>query len=289
MSQNTLKFGARTVEISHPEKEFFPDAELTKADLVDYYRRIADVMVPHLRNRPLVMHRYPDGLGDGGFVQQECPDYFPDWVDRVTVDKKTGGSVTHALCNNAATLVYLANQACTTPHVWLSRCDRPRYPDRIIFDLDPPEDDFEPVRRAALDLKESIESEGLAPFVMTTGSRGLHVLIPVRRDRDFDAIRDWAGTLAQKLADRHPDRLTTEQRKEKRGNRLFLDILRNAYGQTAVAPYAVRMKPGAPVATPLDWDELGDRTLHPRRYTVGNIFRRLGQKSDPWEELIIDN
>jgi bifunctional non-homologous end joining protein LigD len=284
MSAETIQFNSHTVELSNINKIFFPDAEITKGDLIDYYRRIADTMLPHLRQRAIVMHRYPDGLQGEGFVQQDMPDYFPDWVERVTVQKK-GGRVTHPVCNEAATLVYLANQACTMPHVWLSRVETLNYPDRLIFDLDPPGNDFTPVREAARSLHQLVEEIGLVSFVTTTGSRGLHVVIPLDASWDFDRVRTFAQDLAEVLRRRDPENLTTEQYKEKRGDRLFLDTKRNAYAQTAVAPYAVRMKPGAPIATPLDWDELTDSDLHSQRYTIGNIFRRLGQKADPWQNI----
>jgi bifunctional non-homologous end joining protein LigD len=232
----------------------------------------------------VTMHRFPDGLSGENFFQKEVPDYFPDWIERVIV-KKEGGEIEHLLCQNAATLVYMADQACLTPHIWLSRIDRQDKPDRLIFDLDPPDDSFESASRAAKYLKVILEDADLVPFLMTTGSRGLHVVIPLNRSEDFDTVRDYARKIAETLSERHPDHFTTEQRTDKRGNRVFLDYLRNAYAQTAVTPYAIRAKSGAPVATPVDWDELDHRSLHSRSYTIKNIFRRLGQKNDPWKNI----
>jgi bifunctional non-homologous end joining protein LigD len=175
------------------------------------------------------------------------------------------------------------DQGLVTPHIWLSRADKLHRPDKLIFDLDPPGSDFEPVRAAAQALHDLLPELGLAPFVMTTGSRGAHVVAPLDRSADFDVVRSFAKDVSQVLAQRYPDRLTVETRKAKRQGRLFLDTLRNAYGQNSVAPYGVRAKPGAPVATPIDWDELSDPDLHSQSYTVKNIFRRLGQKEDPWK------
>jgi bifunctional non-homologous end joining protein LigD len=189
------------------------------------------------------------------------------------------------VCQNAATLVYLANQACITPHLWLSRQDKPDHPDRMIFDLDPWDDDFEPVRSAARSLKKLLEALELVPFLMTTGSRGLHVVVPLDRKSNFDEVREFALDVADLLANQEPGRLTTEQSKEKRGSRIFVDVLRNAYAQTTPAPYAVRAKAGAPVAAPLEWEELSSRSVNSRRYTLRNMFRRLGQKEDPWEGM----
>lgn len=286
MSEKQLQIGRQTVEVSNLDKVLFPDDGLTKRDLIDYYRRIADVMLPHLRERPLNMQRFPDGIDASGFYEKKVPSYFPDWITTVDILVKEDGSTQpQVVCDSAATLVYLANQACITPHVWLSRVDKLEHPERLILDLDPPGSDFEPVRQAALALHDLLDEVGLVPFVMTTGSRGLHVVAPLKRSVGFDAVRDVARDLMDVLAGRHPEQFTTETRKDKRNGRLFLDYLRNAYGQTAVAPYAIRPKPGAPVATPLDWEELHDRDLHSQRYNVHNIFRRMGQKEDPWHAI----
>jgi bifunctional non-homologous end joining protein LigD len=233
------------------------------------------------------MHRFPNGIHEQGFFQKEAPEYFPDWITRAPVElKEAGGQQLQVVCDKAATLVYLANQACITPHAWLSRLENLAHPDKMIFDLDPPGDDFDPVRAAALALKEMLEQAGLVPYLMTTGSKGLHVVVPLDRSDHFDTVREFARELANVLAQREPDRFTTEVRKDQRKGRLFLDYLRNAYGQTAVAAYAVRAKPGAPIATPLDWEEISATRLDSQRYHIGNIFRRLGKKDDPWKGMM---
>ena len=279
-----LKFGRYTVETSNEEKLFFPDEEISKGDLIDYYQKIAEKLVPCVKERPLVMKRYPDGIKGESFFQKEIGDYFPDWIERVKVKKK-GGTVTHVQCDNAATLVYLANQACIELHPWLSRSDKLHYPDQLIIDLDPSGDDFSQAVFGARVLKELFDELDLKAFLKTTGSRGLHVLVPLNRRANFDKVREFAQDAAKLLAQRHSDKLTIEARKAKRRGRLLIDTARNAYAQTAVAPYAVRAKPGAPVATPLDWDEIGNKKLNSQSYNVRNIFRRLGRKTDPWKDL----
>lgn len=279
-----IKVGRRNIEVSNADKVLFPDAGITKGGLVDYYRRIAPNMLPHIRGRPLNLHRFPDGIDAGGFYQQNVPDHFPDWIARARLPKQ-GGVVEHCLCNDAATLVYLAAQACITPHAWLARAVHPRHPDRMIFDLDPPGDEFEPARFAARTVRAVLEDIDIGSFVMTTGSRGLHVVVPLDAGADFEAVRDFARRVASASAARAPKRLTTEQRKDKRRGRLYLDIMRNAYGQTAVAPYAVRAKPGAPVATPLAWNELDDARLRSNSHRIGNIFSRLARRQDPWHGI----
>jgi len=280
----TLKFGKYTVETSNTDKVFFPDQKITKGDVIEYYHKIADSMLPYLKNRPLAMQRFPDGLDGESFFQKDISDYFPGWIDRMKI-RKEDGSVTHVVCNNTATLVYLANQACLTPHIWLSRVDKLDYPDRLVFDLDPPSDDFASVRDAAQLALELFDELKLSVFVQTTGSRGVHLVVPLAAGEKFDAVRDFAQKAAQFLVDDHGDSLTVEQRKDKRGNRVFIDTNRNAYGQLMVAPYSVRARKGAPVATPIEREELGNSDLTSQSYTLKNIFRRLGQRDDPWSGM----
>ena len=273
-----------TIEIDNADKIFFPDAGYTKADLVAYYRRIAPQMRPHIENRPLTLHRFPDGIDGVNFIQKSIAEHYPDWVERVTVDKEDG-HITHALAADADTLAWLVDQGTVAFHVWLSRADKPYRPDRLIFDLDPPGDDFAVVVRAARAVRARLGQLGLEAFVMTTGSSGLHVTVPLERRHDFDCVRDFAARVAEQLVAQHPRDFTTAHRKDKRRGRLYLDIRRNAYAQTGIAPYSLRAKPGAPVATPLDWDELGDAKIGPRRFHLGNIFRRLAQRDCPWADI----
>ena len=281
-----MKVGVHTLDITHPDKVLFPESGLTKGDLIDYYEQIAPVILPHLKDRPVSLQRFPDGIGEQGFFQKETPDYYPDWIETAEVEKLEEGGIQHqVVVSNVATLVYLANQAAITLHAWLSLSGRLDYPDKMIFDLDPPGEDFKVVRDGARTLREMLQELGLVPFVKTTGSRGLHVVVPLDQSTDFDKVRDFARGVADALGRREPERFTTEVRKEKRAGRLFVDYLRNAYGQTAVAPYSVRAKPGATVATPLEWDELGRGDLDSKRYTIKNIFRRLAQKDDPWQDM----
>jgi bifunctional non-homologous end joining protein LigD len=280
----TYHFGRYKVKTSHEDKTFFPEAGITKGDLIEYYRKIARVMLPYIRERPLMMHRYPDGIAGKDFYQKDVPDYFPSWIRTKKVPKKEG-TVLHALCNNAASLVYLADQACITYHPWLSRADRLEYPDRMIFDLDPGGGDFDRVREAAFLLHDFLGELELEAFVMTTGSRGLHVVVPLLRKKKFDEVRGLARQIAGSLAERYADKLTVEQSIKKRQGRLYLDTNRNAYAQTAVAPYSVRARKEAPVSAPLHWHELEKNSLTPRSFTVANIFRRLGQTEDPWRGL----
>ncbi|MEU9558756.1 non-homologous end-joining DNA ligase [Streptomyces fumanus] len=286
----TVRAGRRTVEVHRPDKVLFPKdgggAEYTKGDLVDYYRTVAPFMLPHLRGRPLMLERHPDGLAGPVFMQKNTPDHYPDRIPRVELPKE-GGTVRHTVCGDTATLVFLADQAALTLHRWLSRADRSagiHRPDRLVFDLDPADDDFAPVREAAGYLGELLDTLRLPSAPMTTGSKGVHVVVPLTGEQDFDEVREFARAVAETLAAAHPDRLTTAARKKDRGDRLYLDIQRNAYAQTAVAPYTVRARPGAPVATPFTWDQLADPALHARRWTVADAVAQA--RTDPWAGIM---
>ncbi|HTZ24054.1 MAG TPA: ATP-dependent DNA ligase, partial [Streptosporangiaceae bacterium] len=198
-----------TVELSNTGKTLFPDDQVTKGDLVGYYRDIASRMLPYLRDRPLSMERYPDGIAGERIVQKNVPRYFPDWISRTPV-KKQGGTLVQVICDKPATLVYLANQACIEMHAFLSRTPALDRADQLIFDLDPPDDHrFDQVKHLALRLRELLEEElGLTAFVKTTGGKGLHVHVPLNASDDFDTVRGFARQASEVLAAREPDSLT---------------------------------------------------------------------------------
>jgi bifunctional non-homologous end joining protein LigD len=278
-----IRAGRRTVAVSRPDKPLFP-CGITKGELARYYEQVAPAMLPHLAGRPLNMERYPDGIEGQKIMQQRASDYFPAWIARAEVPKK-GGTVAHVVAKEPATLVYLAGQACITLHPWLSRSDRLDRPDRLIIDLDPSTEDPDAVRLAALSMADLLRELGLAPWAMATGSRGYHLLVPLTRRASFDEVREFARDVAALASDRDPRTFTIEQRKAKRDGRILIDILRNAYAHTAVAPYSVRPRPGAPVATPLHWEELGDRKMRPDRFTLRTVPARLDRDGDPWKDI----
>jgi bifunctional non-homologous end joining protein LigD len=275
-----------TVQLSHLDKLFFPDDGITKGDLVSYYREMAPHILGYLRDRPLVLDRYPDGIAGQRIVQKNAGKHFPDWI-RTTEVGKQGGEVRHVIADRPDTLVYLANQGTIELHVFLSRVAALDDPDQLVFDLDPPAGyPFGDVCRHAVHLRGLLEDElGLTAYVKTTGGRGLHVHVPLVPEEDFDAVRAFARDVAGLLAGRYPDELTLEQRKEQRGQRLYLDIMRNAYAQTVVAPYTVRARPGATVATPVEWGEVTDGGLSPQQFTLRSIAARLERSADPWAGL----
>jgi bifunctional non-homologous end joining protein LigD len=276
---------ARAVTISNPDKVLFPDEGITKADLAAYYETVAPAMVPHVMNRPLMLQRFPNGLGREGWIQQDVGRGYPDWMPRVTVPKSKG-QVTHAMVTDTASLVYLANLNSITLHEWLSRADKIDHPDLMIIDLDPgPASTFADVRKAARATRTLLDELDLPAYVKTSGSKGLHIAVPLKRRETFEEVHETAIIIGEVLASRAPEQLTTEFRKEKRKGRLFLDMHRNQYGQHVVAPYTVRPLPDAPVSTPIDWDELSSSKLNAQTFTLKNVPRRLGQGGDPWKDI----
>ncbi len=271
-------FGPYTVTLSNLDKPLL--GNYTKGDLIEYYENIADTMLPYMKNHPLMMHRFPDGLEGDSFYQKNVSDYFPAWIKKVRIKKKDG-FYKSVVCQNKATLVYLANQAVITPHLWLSRIDKLDTPDRMIFDLDPSDDDFSKVKEVAFALKRVLDDLKLHSYVMTSGSKGLHIYVPIRRSANFKETKELAYSCASFIIQVYGIG-TLELRKDKREGEVFIDYLRNSKGATAAAPYAVRAKPNAPVATPLFWKEVEDPQLHPQKYTIANLFDRLESQKDPW-------
>jgi bifunctional non-homologous end joining protein LigD len=276
------------VEITHPDKVLFPGSPsqkgITKRDLVNYCSEVADTMLPHLRGRALNVERFPRGIDDKGFIQQDFADSLPDWLARVEVTKE-GGTVVHPVAERREALQWLANQNGIALHAWLSRQGHLDNPDRLVFDLDPSDGDFAVVRATAHATAGVLQDLGLACYVQVTGSRGLHVVVPVRPETDFDTARQFARDVAEVVVADDTAHRTLEARKDKRGNRVYLDIMRNAYAQTAVAPYSVRARAGAPVATPVEWNELDTRGLRPDRFTIRDLPNRLVGQRDPWADM----
>lgn len=273
------------VEISRPDKVLYPDTGITKADVAEHYAHVGEVMLPHLRDRALVLNRFPDGLAGDGFFQKEASRHFPDWIRTVTAPSDNErGEVHHVVADDLDTLRYLADQACLELHRWLSRAGDLDKPDLLVIDLDPP-DGVDPavLRATARATRDLLQQLDLVPFLQATGGDGYHVVTPLDGRTGFDDVRTLAQRIAERLAGADPDSRTTEQRKADRGDRIFLDVNRNAYGQTAIAPYSLRAEPGATVATPLDWNELG--RVGPGGFDLRGIRRRLSRKGDPWARI----
>lgn len=280
----SYEVAGRTVEITHPERVLFPDDGITKGDLAAYHHAVSDTLIRHLGDRPLMLQRFPGGIGKDGFYQKDAGKTVPTWIRRVRA-RKEGGTVDHPVVDDEAALLALSNLGTISFHRWGSRADRLEQPDMLIIDLDPTVDDIRAVVQAARWTRELLEELDLAAYVQATGSRGLHVVTPLDRSASTEEVGAFADGLAAVLAARHPDELTAAFHKADRGDRLYLDVARNGYAQTSVSPYSVRPRPGAPVATPLEWDELDDPAFRADAWTITNMPARLAERADPWASM----
>lgn len=274
------------VEITHPGKMLFPKARISKKEVAEYYNKIAGFILPWINERPITLKCYPNGIDGDGFFIKHAPDYFPAFIQRVTVPLgKKNTTMEMVRINEAKDLVYLTEQNTIELHMPLAKMADIKKPDQIILDLDPSDDDFEKVRFTAFVLKGILDSLQWPSFVKTTGSRGVHIHIPIKVYYSFHEIKAFAKQIAERLHEECPDKTTIEQRKNKRGNKVFIDYLRNDYGMTAIAPYSLRALENASIATPIDWSELKDKAIGPQSYHLKNIFYRLAQKNDPWDNF----
>jgi len=285
-NQEKVKINNKEISLSKTDKMFYPDSDITKADIIEYYRKIWNNIAPYATDRPMVMQRFPDGIQKQGFFQKKISDYFPDWIDTIEIkEKESNEKAQYVNCNKEETIVYLANQGAIVLHGWLSKKSNLNQPDKMVFDLDPSDNDFGKVKKGALLLKELLDQGNINSYPLITGSKGIHVVIPLKEKDDFDDIRDVAKQIARIVTIRDDKNFTTETSRSKRGNKVFVDYLRNSYGQTSILPYSLRAVDNAPVAVPLDWDEVKDEELGPQKYNISNIFHRISQKQDPWKDM----
>jgi bifunctional non-homologous end joining protein LigD len=274
--------------ISHPEKVLFPDSGITKGELCAYYERVAALMLPHIAGRPITMERYPAGIDKKGFIQKDVSKGFPEWLERVEVEKrneKAGGTVHYPLAGDTRSLVWLANQNSITPHVWTARVPTLSQPDVCVFDLDPARDEPEVLRTAALSVRDLLQQLRLSSFVKTSGSKGFHIVVALDSDADFELVRRFAHGAGAVLVKRHPDIFTQEFIKSDRAGRILIDTGRNGFGATFAAVYAVRPKPGAPISAPCTWQEVERGTVAPQTFTLRTMAARIDEVGDLWQDM----
>jgi len=277
------RFGELTVACTHPERVMFPADGITKGEVLAYYHDVAPLILPELRGRPLSVVRYTKGIDQKGFFQKHYQKHFPAWLGRVTAGSKT--KVEYPVVDNAAGVVYLANQGSLELHIWTSRADTLDQPDLLVFDLDPPDGRFDLVREAARQVHALCDELGATAFVKTTGSKGLHVVVPLDGGATFGETGALATRLGALLCRRHPDQLTMEFYKKDRKGRLFVDVMRNAIGATLVAPYSLRGRPGAPVSAPIAWRDVDDPALAADGIRLRDVRAGLDRRDDPWAAL----
>jgi bifunctional non-homologous end joining protein LigD len=280
---STRRIDGHEVALTNLDKVLFPASGVTKGELVDHYERFGALLLRHVEGRPLTLRRYPDGVDGDGWFQKHAPAHLPSWVPQAAIPSgRAAGHVRHILAEGPATLVYLANLAAIELHVGMAPASHPDQPDELVLDLDPPPGSgAEVIRRATRRCHALLSELGIEPRLKTSGSAGFHVHVALQRGVEQSTARDLARSLATVLAGRFPDELTVEHRLARRQNRVFVDWLRNSPRQTAIAPYSVRARDTAPVATPMDWSELPG--TDPQRWTIRSLPRRLAQREDPWQ------
>ena len=286
---NRFTKGSRELTVSNLDKLFWPDEGITKGDLLEYYRAVAPVLVPQLKDRPFTMKRYPDGWAGKFFFQKDAPKHMPEWIPtfRALVSTRAGEKkhVDFPLVNDELALLWMVNMGCIDMNSWYSRVDKPSRPDWVLFDLDPSDDvGFPETIQVALLVKEMLDALGLVSFPKTSGSEGIHILVPVERRSTYEDARDFAAIVAGALARTHRGLVTTEWTKSKRRG-VLIDSNQNGEGKTIASVYSVRPKPNAPVSTPLRWDEVDDR-LNPSIYTMPVVLERIRTLGDVYADLL---
>src|SRR5438094_10516072 len=282
----------KTVKLSSPDRVLFPEDGITKGDLFEYYRRVGPAIVPHLRDRPFTMKRYREGLEGGAFFQKQAPKGIPDWIPtrQFRTWPREGGSrlVDFPLVNDRDALLWMVQMHCIDMNAWYSRVDKPDRPDFVLFDLDPPDepDGFDQAIEVAHLIHELLDELDLPAHVKTSGADGIHVLVPITRRSTYQQTYDFAERASRLLEARHPGLVTTEWLKKKRQG-VLVDHRQNGHGKTIASVYSVRPKPGAPVSTPLRWDELR-KGIVPRDFTMQVALDRVAKLGDLFAPVLED-
>ncbi|KKR96688.1 MAG: polymerase LigD, polymerase domain protein [candidate division TM6 bacterium GW2011_GWE2_41_16] len=274
------------VAITHSDRMYYPRDHITKLDVIEYYRVVASRLLAQIQKRPIVMQRFPEGIDGKSFYHKRVPPYFPAWIERIKIPLKdrTRATMGGLIINSVEDLIYVVNQGCLVLHGWLSQKGSLNKPDKIVFDLDPgARVPFGQVKTVALALKTELIACGLEPYVMVTGSRGVHVIVCIQPDKTFESMHAFAYNCAQAVEEKLPELITLSVRKKERDRRVFIDYLRNSYGQTSVVPYSLRARDGAPVAMPVSWQEL-DEVTSADFFTMKKAIKRILDGIDPWAD-----
>jgi len=279
--------GGREVSLTNLDKLFWPDLGITKRDLLAYYAAIAPVLLPHLKERAMVMKRYPQGAYGQFFFQKRAPKERPEWIRICSIEHASKSIIDFPVIDDLASLLWVINLGCIDLNPWYARCDDINRPDYLHFDLDPvPKAGLECVLETALLVRDALEKRGIPGFAKTTGSRGLHVYVPIVRGPLQKEVWEFAKKLANELADQHPDLITAQYRIAKRPKgRVLVDYNQNAWGRTLASVYSVRPKPGAPVSTPVTWDEVA-KGFRMEDFNLRNVPERVERVGDLFKPML---
>jgi bifunctional non-homologous end joining protein LigD len=283
--------GARTLRLTNLDKIFWPATGITKGDLLAYYESVAPVLVPHLRKRPFTMRRYPDGTEGKVFFQKDAPSHMPEWIPTFTTEVTTRAkpretrTIRMPVVNDDLALLWMVNMGCIDMNAWYSRVDRAERPDFVLFDLDPSADvGFPETVEVALLVKQALDELELRCYAKTSGSDGIHVLVPIERRYTYAETRDFAAVVAGAIAQSNPGLATTQWVKSQRRG-VLIDANQNGQGKTIASAYSVRPGPGAPVSTPLRWQEVNDK-LDPLAFTMDVVLERIRRHGDLYRPVL---
>jgi bifunctional non-homologous end joining protein LigD len=275
------------VNITHPEKIYWPDDGIAKGDLIEYYRDISSVILPYLKDRPQSLHRFPNGIAAKGFFQKDVSRQPPpEWIETIRHKSESDGkTLEYLVCTNASSLLYMANLGCIEMNPWNSRIESLDRPDYLIIDLDPEAMPFAKVVETALAVRKFFDGIDVECYCKTSGKRGLHLFVPVAAEYDYEQVRQFAQIVAQTMNARLPKITSVVRGPAQRQHRVYLDYLQNKRGATLAAPYSVRPVPGATVSTPLKWAEL-KRGLDPTKFTLRTVRKRVDKVGDLWKPVL---
>ncbi len=282
-----LKIEKTVLHLTNQNKIYFPDDGITKGDIVNYYNEVAELILPYIKNRPQSMNRFPNGINMPGFYQKDVDvNKIPNWLKTESLySESNDANIDYLICNDKATLLYMANLGCIDINPWNSTIKNIENPDWIVMDIDPEKEDFKEVVKTALMVKEVMDELETDCYCKTSGATGLHVYIPLGAKYNYDSVKILAELIAKEVHERLPDTTSLERTIKKRNHKIYIDFLQNRKGQTLAAPYSVRPKPGATVSTPLEWSEVNAK-LSPSQFTIKNVMKRFEKKGDLWKPVL---
>jgi bifunctional non-homologous end joining protein LigD len=282
-----LKLGKATLHLTNQNKIYFPDDTITKGEIIQYYSEVSDLILPYLKDRPQSMNRFPNGINGPSFYQKDVDeDKIPSWIKTKKIfSESNNANIDYLICNDKATLLYMANLGCIDINPWNSTIKRIENPDWVVIDIDPEKDDFTKVVETALAVKEVMDGFEAECYCKTSGASGLHVYMPLGGKYDYDTVKIFAELIAHEVHQKVPKITSLERSIKKRNHKIYIDYLQNRKGQTLAAPYSVRPKPGATVSTPLEWSEVNAK-LSPKQFTIKNVLKRFEQKGDLWKPVL---
>ena len=284
---NSIKVGKTIVSLTNQQKIYFPGEGITKGDIVKYYDSVAEYILPYLKNRPQSLNRFPNGINQQSFYQKDQDlNKIPSWLTTAPVYSESNDeTINYLICNDKATLLYMANLGCIEINPWNSRVAKPENPDWMVIDLDPEKIAFSSVVKVALEVKKVFDEIEVECYCKTSGATGMHIYIPLAAKYHYDIVKTFAELIAHTVWVRIPEITSIDRSPSKRQGKVYLDFLQNRRGQTLAAPYSARPKKGATVSTPLEWKEV-NKNLDPSQFTIKNILKRIEKKGDLWTPVI---